>query len=333
MKTSSILACIIIFPAACRCSAEPNRPGSFDEFIIGADVSWLQQHEDRGRKFYDHGIQKDLLQILKDHGFNWIRLRIFNNPAAPNGYSKQGYCDLEHTIKMAKRIKAAKMKFLLDFHYSDTWADPAHQRKPADWNDLPFEQLIAALHEYTKNVITELGKNDVVPEMVQIGNEISSGFLWPDGSLDDFEKFAGLIKAGVSAVRIADPNAKIMLHIACGGQNEKSKWFMDSVIKCGIGFDILGQSYYPKWHGTPEDLRKNLTDLSRRYSRPIIVVEYSQHKALVNQIVRDLPNGKGLGAFIWEPTTWGEPIFDKKGNTLSLIDIYPKIAQTPALLP
>ena len=228
---------------------------------------------------------------------------------------------------MARRIKAARMKLLLDFHYSDTWADPAHQNKPRAWQDLNFTQLTQALHDYTKQVITALKKDHVSPDMVQIGNEISNGFLWPDGKLADLDKFTTLIKAAIKAVRQADPCAEIVLHLAWGGQNEKSRWFMDNMVKRGVEFDILGQSYYPKWHGTPDDLRNNLNNLVRRYRHPIILVEYSQHKRLVNDIVHDLPDGKGLGTFIWEPTKRGERFFDKKGATLPLIDLYAEMAR------
>ena len=327
---------VVLLPALVSSSAEtilaadvtktqpPRKPA---EFIIGADISWVQQQEDQGVRFSDSGVEKDILRILKDHGFNWIRLRIFNNPKAPKGYSAEGYCDLEHTIQMARRIKAAGMKFLLDFHYSDTWADPGHQIKPQAWRAMDFDELTQALHDYTKKVITELKKRRLSPEMVQIGNEISNGFLWPDGKLSDLDKFTTLVKAGITAVKAADPSAKIMLHVAWGGQNEKSRWFMDNLLKHGVEFDILGQSYYPKWHGTVDDLRKNLNDLAGRYKQPIILVEYSQHKRQVNDIVHDLPGGKGLGTFIWEPTKWGEACFDRKGAILPLIDLYSQMSE------
>ena len=152
-------------------------------FILGADISWVQQQEDEGVHFTDQGKQKDILALLKSHGFNWIRLRIFHDPKAAKGYSKKGYCDLDHTLVMAKRIKAAGMWFLLDFHYSDTWADPGHQFKPAAWADLHGAGLENAIHDYTQDVVAALKKQGTSPDMVQIGNEISNGFLWPDGNV------------------------------------------------------------------------------------------------------------------------------------------------------
>ena len=122
-------------------------------FMIGADISWVQQQEVEGKRWFDDGEQKDIFTILKDHGFNWIRLRIFVNPAAEGGYSKEGFCDLEHTMQMAKRVKAAGMKLLLDFHYSDTWADPGHQQKPDAWADLHGAELEKAVHDHTRDVV------------------------------------------------------------------------------------------------------------------------------------------------------------------------------------
>jgi len=305
---------------------QPQFPQGPAEFIIGADISWVQQQEQDGVQFSDNGVQKDILEILKDHGFNWIRLRIFHNPKAEKGYSRKGNCDLEHTVQMAKRIKTARMKFLLDFHYSDTWADPGKQYKPLAWQDLDFDGLTKAVEDYTKEVMASLKSTGASPDMVQVGNEINHGFLWPDGKPVDWDRFTTLIKAGVRGAKQADPNAQVMLQIACGGQNAESRYFIDNVLKYGVEFDILGQSYYPRWHGTLDDLRNNLKDLAVRYKHPIILVEYSQHKRQVNDIVHDLPGAKGLGCFIWEPTKWGEAFFDKQGRTLSLIDIYSQIA-------
>jgi len=324
VRNTCIAVCISVL--LCAPTFLPAGAPPSDTFIIGADISWVQQQENEGRKFKDRGVEKDALDILKDHGFNYMRLRIFHNPRAPKGYSKEGYCDLEHTLEMARRIKAANLKLLLDFHYSDTWADPAHQYKPQAWENLPFDELTAAVRSYTNEVLTAFKKRGLSPEMVQIGNEVSNGFLWPDGKLKDLDKFTTLVKAGIKGARQADPNIAIMLHIACGGQNARSRYFMDNVLKRGVEFDILGQSYYPKWHGTLDDLCTNLNELALRYKHPIIVVEYSQHKLEVNRIVRDLPNDKGLGTFIWEPTRWGEPLFDKGGNTLPGIDLYLEIA-------
>ena len=301
-------------------------------FIIGADISWVQQQEAEGIRWSDEGVEKDIFTILKDHGFNWIRLRVFVDPKAEGGYSKEGFCDLEHTLQMARRVEAAGMGFLLDFHYSDTWADPGHQRKPKAWADLHGAELEKAVHDHTKEVMTALKEQGTSPDMVQIGNEISNGFLWPDGKVWKTKKwdvFCGLLEAGIAGTKEVDPSVKTMVHLAWGGQNAQSRAFLDKALALGFQFDILGQSYYPKWHGTLEDLKANLADIARRYKQPIIVVEYSVPNVReINDIVRGLPNGKGLGAFIWEPTKWkGPALFGAKGNTKPEIDVYADMAK------
>ena len=306
-------------------------------FIIGADISWVQQQEADGIRWTDDGQQKDILTILKEHGFHWIRLRIFVNPAAEGGYSEEGFCDLEHTLRMASRVKAAGMRLMLDFHYSDTWADPGHQTKPAAWSDLHGAALEKAVHDHTKRVVTALKKQGTPPDIVQIGNEISNGFLWPDGKVwktKDWASFRGLIKAGIAGAKEVDPTVKIMIHLAWGGQNKQSRSFLDKALAQGVDFDILGQSYYPKWHGTLDDLKANLTDLARRYKRDIMLVEYSVPNIReINDIVHGLPSGKGLGTFIWEPTKWrGGALFDGKGNTRPEIDIYANMAREYGVL-
>ena len=168
--------------------------------------------------------------------------------------------------------------------------------------------------------------------MVQIGNEISNGLLWPDGDVwksGRWDVFCGLLKAGITAAREVDPSMKIMIHLACGGQNAQSRAFLDRLVAGEVQFDCIGQSYYPKWHGTLHDLKANLTDLARRYRQDIIVVEYSLPDIRrINDIVHDLPGGKGRGTFIWEPTRWeGPALFDNKGRTKAEIEVYQRIAQ------
>ena len=295
---------------------------------LGADISFLPQLEDRGIKFSDKGVQKDAIEILKDHGFNYIRLRIFNNPAADSGYSpKKGFCDLEHTKQMAKRIKAAGMKFLLDFHYSDTWADPGKQFKPSGWKGLPFSILKDSVYAFTKKVISELKAQGTTPDMVQIGNEINHGMIWPDGHVNHLDSLALLIQAGTDATLSVDPSIIMMLHIALGGQNDESVWFVNNMVARGVFFDVIGESYYPKWHGTLSDLENNLNDLVRRYNKDVIVVEYSQLKREVNDIAFGLPNDKGKGTFIWEPLNTWEKVFDEKGTSNDYMLMYDEISK------
>jgi arabinogalactan endo-1,4-beta-galactosidase len=312
--------------SAYKLSPANTPPVKFKQ-IVGADISFIPQLEAEGRKFYDKGVNKDPFTILKDHGFNYVRLRIFNNPKADSGYSPKGYCGLADTKKMALRIKAAGMGFLLDFHYSDTWADPGKQYKPAAWKNATNQQLQDSIKAFTRLVLQELKKQGTVPEMVQVGNEINHGILWPDGKLKNLDTLAGFLKAGTNAVRAFDPHIRIMLHIACGGQNAESRYFLDNMIKRGVNFDIIGESYYPEWHGTPDSLKKNLTDLTARYKQDVIVAEYSQHKHEVNDIALSLPGNKVKGSFIWEPFSWGETFVDKQGNTNAFIKTYDDISK------
>ena len=296
--------------------------------MLGADISFLPQLEDRGMKFFDNGVQKDPILIMKDHGFNYIRLRIFNDPARDSGYSpKRGFCDLEHTKQMAKRVKDAGMKLLLDFHYSDYWADPGKQYKPAAWRNLSFEELKKALYDYTKKVIKELKDQGTTPDMVQVGNEINHGLVWPEGMVSNVDSMAQLIAAGVAAVKAVDPSIVIMLHIALGGQNDESVFFIDQMLARKVHFDVIGLSYYPKWHGTLDDLRDNMNDLLRRYNKDLIVVEYSAKKEEVNKIAFELPNGKGKGTCIWEPLSTWESIFDRDGKSNDFMKMYDEISK------
>jgi beta-galactosidase/arabinogalactan endo-1,4-beta-galactosidase len=303
-----------------------KKPVEFDK-IMGADISFLPQLEAEGRKFYDNGVQKDAFTVLKDHGFNYVRLRIFNNPQADSGYSKQGYCGVNDTRKMALRIKNAHMGFLLDFHYSDTWADPGKQFKPAAWKNADFTQLQDSLRTFTKNTLLALKAQGTLPDMVQVGNEISHGMLWPDGRLKNLDTLAAFIKAGIKGVKDVDNHIKIMLHIASGGQNADSRYFVDNMLKRGVKFDIIGESYYPEWHGTPDSLKKNLTDLNTRYKQAVIVAEYSQHKREVNDIEYNLPGNKLKATFIWEPLSWGETIVDKEGKGNNYLNTYSTISK------
>lgn len=307
---------------------EHYRPATTTDRILGADISFLPELEARGIKFSDKGVEKDAISILKDHGFNYIRLRIFNNPAQPKGYSpKKGFCDLEHTLQMAKRVKAAGMKLLLDFHYSDYWADPQQQNKPAAWTGKEFNILKDSVQSYTSHVMQQLKNQQTEPDMVQIGNEINHGMIWPEGHINNLDSLAQLLYAGFKGVKAVSPRSIIMLHVALGGQAEESEFFYDAMKQRNVPFDIIGLSYYPKWHGTLEDLTKNIAELSKKYNKQIMVAEYTHMKREVNDIAFNVPGGKGIGSFIWEPLNTWEQIFDREGKSNELLDIYPEIAE------
>ena len=306
----------------------PFKPTAVDK-MLGADISFLPELENKGMKFYDlDGKEKDAIKILKDHGLNYIRLRIFNDPARDSGYSPaKGFCDLQHTLQMAKRIKSAGMKILLDFHYSDYWADPQKQYMPKAWRGKSITALKQAVYNYTKMVVQTLKDQGTAPDMVQVGNEINHGMIWPDGSVNNFDNLAQLFFAGVQAVKSVSASTSIMLHIALGGQNDESRFFIDNMVNRGIHFDVIGLSYYPKWHNTLADLEYNLDDLSRRYNKDIIVVEYSHLKREVNELSFNVANNRGKGTCIWEPLSTWEKFFERNGKANEHLLIYDEMSK------
>ena len=257
-------------------------------FLRGVDASYLQQIEDAGGLYYDAETEfltaaTDALQIFKNHGVNSIRLRLWHSPIIR-------YNNLDHTLVMAKRVKDLGMGLVIDFHYSDTWADPGKQTKPAAWASLPFDQLEQAVYDYTREVITALKKQGTLPDMVQIGNEITPGMLWDDGRVGgsydtNWPRFAALLKAGVRGVNDSlesGERVQIILHIDTGGNNATSRWFFDHILEQEVPFDVIGLSYYPWWHGTLADFAANVTDLAERYQKPIVVAETAYPWSLEN---------------------------------------------------
>src|ERR1039457_3418795 len=301
----------------------PWQPLRAADYAIGADLSFLKQAEDRGTAFKDNNEAKPGLEIFKNHGYNWIRLRLFHTPTQlPNS--------LPYTIALAKSAKQLGFKFLLDFHYSDTWADPEKQFIPKAWEGQSHTGLVQAVFEYTRDTIIAFRDAGVMPDMVQIGNEVICGMLWPDGKLpDNWDNFAELVKAGIrggDAGRGDNARPLIMIHIDRGGDRQGTKWFFDKLNSYQIPFDVIGQSYYPWWHGSLLDLRENLIFMAAEYHKDIIVVEtayswrpsqYQDQDANapfpespegqrgfldeLNRIVMSTPDHRGRGVFWWEP--------------------------------
>jgi arabinogalactan endo-1,4-beta-galactosidase len=174
-------------------------------------------------------------------------------------------------------------------------------------------------------VMASLKSQGTTPDMVQIGNEINHGMVWPEGHIGNLDSLAILIQSGIRAVADVDASIPIMLHIALGGQHDESAFFLDNMLARGIRFDVIGLSYYPRWHGTLQDLRDNMTDLAKSYSQDIILVEYSQLKKEVNDIVFNLPGNKGKGTAIWEPLSTWEKIFNGDGKSNDFILVYDEL--------
>lgn len=300
-------------------------------FYKGMDISFLPQCEAEGMQTKDlDGTVMDPFELVQKYGVNAIRLRIWHTPE--NIEHSGGYCNLEHTIAMAKRIKEHDMAFMLDFHYSDFWADPGHQIKPKAWQSLRFEELQTAVFEYTKDTLLELKKQGVMPDVVQIGNEIRCGLMFPDGELPNYEQMVKLVNAGIDGAKaVGDPNLKIMIHLDQGGRYFYLKEWFENSFRNGLkDFDVIGLSYYPFWHGTYTDLKETMEYLIQDYHKPIMIVETAhawrkceggfideiqekiagfpanpqgqrQVLELVSSILASLPEHMGQGIFYWEP--------------------------------
>lgn len=246
------------------------------KMIKGMDISTLLGEEACGAKYYDFGEEADLLDILKRYGVNSVRLRLWNDPYDEQGNPYgAGTNDLDKTICMAKRAKASGMGFLLDYHYSDFWADPGKQIVPKAWQGYGPEQLEEAVYEYTVSTMTALREAGVAPTMVQVGNELTNGLLWPTGQKPNFDQLAKYINAGIRGVREVDDQVKIMIHLDNGGFNEMYVEWFDHFMERGEDFDVIGLSYYPYWHGTLDQLEYNMRDLAKRYQKELVVAEVS----------------------------------------------------------
>ena len=246
--------------------------------VRGMDISSMDEVVRCGGKFYDRGKEKNLLEILRSYGVNYIRLRLWHNPYGETGkpYGAGGN-DLTATVRMAEKIKAAGMKFLLDLHYSDFWADPGKQIKPKAWKDCGEEELEAAVYGYTESVLGHLKENGCLPDMVQVGNEITNGMLWPEGRSTDFPILTKLVNSGIRAVRKADPAIPVMLHLDQGSRQDIYREWFDRYEECGgEAFEIIGLSYYPVWNGKIAGLIDNMNALADRYGKEMIVAEVSQ---------------------------------------------------------
>ncbi len=321
------------------------------DYAIGADLSFLKQAEDQGTVFKDNGLAKPGLQIFKDHGYNWIRLRLFHTPTRlPN--------NLAYTVASAKAARDLGFRFLLDYHYSDSWADPGKQILPEAWKGKSHAQLVDAVFEYTRDTIIAFREASVLPDMVQIGNEITPGVLWPDGKLPgNWQNFADLLKAGIRGVEAGagtNQRPRIMIHIDRGGDKRATKYFFDKVKSYGVPFDVIGQSYYPWWHGSLLDLRENLIFMANEYHKDIILVEvaycwrpteYKQRTGPfpetpegqrafleeVNRLLLDTPEGRGIGVFWWEPAVSGglrsRGFFSEDGNALPVIEVFDRFSK------
>lgn len=282
-------------------------------FIKGMDISTLLEKETCGARYYDNGVEQDLFAILKAYGTNSVRLRLWNDPYAPDGTPYgAGTNDLNKVIVLAGRAKKYQIGYLLDLHYSDFWADPGKQTTPKAWQGMNEDELEAAVYRYTKEVMQTLKDKDLLPEMVQVGNELTNGLLWPSGRKPEFDRIAKYLNAGIRAVREIQADIPIMIHLDNGGFNEMYVEWFDEFTKRAEPFDIIGLSYYPFWHGTMEDYcdreGKPLDQLKEMATKPELVekLDYPMTKEGqtsfmkdLMELIADIPGGEGF--YYWEP--------------------------------
>ena len=251
-------------------------------YVKGMDLSTLLELDRLGAKYYDEGKERDILDIMKDYDVDTIRLRIWNDPWGENHESYgAGENDVPTTLEIAKRVSEKGFGVLMNFHYSDFWADPGKQLKPKAWEGMSVAELEQAVYDFTFETMELFKKEGVNITMVQVGNELSNGLLWPEGKIDvdagigEYDNIAAFVSAGIRAVRKSNPDIPVMIHLDNGGNNELYRRWFDNYVARGEDFDLIGLSYYPFWHGTMDQLINNMNDIAERYHKDLIIAEVS----------------------------------------------------------
>ena len=247
--------------------------------ILGIDVSTYLEELSYGAKYYDGSSEIDPLDAFVANGVNHMRIRVWNNPYSPDGEPYlAGTCDLDNYVKLGKLAKAKGYHLYMDLHYSDFWADPGKQFIPKAWADYSLDEMTEAVYSFTRHCLEVASREGVAPEMIQVGNEITNGILWPIGKLEidgkrgNYDSFARLISAGCKACREVLPEAKIMLHLERSNDKAVYQEFFGEMERRGVEYDVIGASYYPFWHGLPEELFDNLR-ACRKFGKEIMIAE------------------------------------------------------------
>jgi arabinogalactan endo-1,4-beta-galactosidase len=320
-------------PAMAATRRSGARPGPF---LIGADISWVPEDEAAGARYFVNGKQQDPILILRDAGFNAIRLRIFVDPA--KGYSARepdkAWAGLDQTVRLGRRVRDAGMGLVLSFHYSDTWADPEHQGVPAAWADYDLPRLARAVEAHTHDTLVAMRAGGAPVDMAVIGNETTFGILWPHGrvrlstptgnpvtdanhakvgAVGGFDAFAALLKAGIAGARRAEPGVQIQLHNHLGRHWPIVREWTDALVARQVDFDVIGFSCYQQ--RAQGDWATTFREFVKRYpDKGLLVAEYSSRKRYLNDLVYNLPGKHGWGTFIWEPIRHQEALFDLDGR-------------------
>lgn len=338
MRTLPVLiAGCINFLLCCDCNRDAPLPKQDSTFFMkGADVSWVTEMEKSGIKFYSSsGEQMECMALLKSLGFNTIRLRAWVNPSSK-------WNNTADVISKAIRAKGLGFKVLINFQYSDTWTDPGHQAKPAAWSNADFASLKDSLKNYTINVLTQLKSAGVSPEWVQVGNETNNGMLWPDGTAsDNMAAFAQLISTGYDAVKEIFPDAKVIVHISNGYDNNLFRWIFDGLTLNNAKFDVIGMSLYPSvtnWAAYNSQCLANMNDMVSRYNKEVMIVEVGmpwdspdECWSFLTDIIsktKTVTGNKALGVSYWEPEAYNNwsgytlGAFDNTGKPTHALDAF-----------
>ncbi|HEU4471206.1 MAG TPA: glycosyl hydrolase 53 family protein [Flavisolibacter sp.] len=333
-----IAAVLMILCLACskKGSDPPAPPPAPAIFAKGADISWITEMEAAGKKFYTPvGLEQDCFQLLKNLGMNTIRLRVWVNPAS-------GWNNTTDVVAKAIRARDQGMRIMINFHYSDSWADPGQQTKPAGWNSMDVTALRNALAQHTVSVLTALKNSNITPEWVQVGNETNDGMLWPEGKAStNMVAFAQLVNAGYDAVKSVSPSSKVIVHLSNGWNNNLFRWLFDGLRNNGGKWDVIGMSLYPgpaDWQNLNNLCLANMNDMVARYDTEVMVVETgmswdnpSGSKAFLSDLIgktRSVSRGKGLGVLYWEPQSYGGwqgytlGAFDNNGRPTAALDAF-----------
>ena len=333
-----LLAVIVLISTSCKKThSQQNDTQQTDSafFAKGADISWLTEMESNNYKFYTaDGQQEDCMQILKGLGMNAIRLRAWVNP--PNNW-----CGTTDLLQKAIRAKNLGFKILIDFHYSDSWADPGKQNKPLAWQNENFSDLQSSVHDYTFHVLDTLRTNGIIPDWVQIGNETDDGMLWEDGRAStNMAQFATLVKAGYMAVKSVSDSIKVIVHISNGYNNTLFRWVFDGLKSNGANWDIIGMSLYPdtnNWQALDQECLDNMNDMVSRYGTAVMICEtgmdvtaVSACGSFLSDIIsknKSLAGNKGLGVFYWEPESYNwqgytKGAFDNNGKPTAALNSF-----------
>ena len=341
LKISVILTCIVwmLIPTGCKDKnpvIPPDTTKTDTIFAKGADVSWVTQMEAGGIKFYSAaGTQMECMGLLKSLGMNSIRLRVWVNPS-------DGWCNAQDLLVKAIRAKNLGMRIMIDFHYSDSWADPGKQTKPAAWASLSFADLKTAVASHTTNVLNLLKTNGISPTWVQVGNETGEGMLWEDGRASkNMANYATLNNAGYDAVKAVFPTAKVIVHVQNGNDNGLFRYLFDGLKSYGGKWDVIGMSLYPSitnWSTMNTDCLTNMNDMVERYGKEVMICEVGMSwdsptiaKSFLTDLItktKSVTGNHGLGVFYWEPEAYGNwqgyslGAFDDSGKPTVALDAF-----------